>query len=89
MTSPSVTYKLIDKHILSLLRCGKKCICYQHYRNKHLQLTTSQIKEMYYSRFIQGHHDTWCFTNYDGTSQFERFRGGQLSSLPVEIPGQN
>ena len=59
----------VNTNILNILRCKKKCVCYQHFINNHLKLTNYEISEIY--KNYNG-NNTWCFTNYDGTRQFKK-----------------
>ena len=71
-----VVKNFIEKNILNILRCEKKCICYQHFTNGHIKLTETQENELYKSyqkNNINNNTVKWCFTDYDGTNQFKKF----------------
>tara|TARA_B100000073_G_scaffold347783_1_gene363340 strand:- start:1147 stop:1368 length:222 start_codon:yes stop_codon:yes gene_type:complete len=61
----------IDRNLEKILRCGKKCICYNNIKNDHLKFKNNDIIKIFTYSFYRD--KKWCFTNYDGTKQFKYF----------------
>ena len=67
LTIPFIRF-YVDRNLVKILRCGKKCICHDYIKTNHLTFSDSEIINIFKNR-----HKKWCFTKHDGTSQFKYF----------------
>lgn len=61
-----------EKNLLKekILRCRKKCLCYQHIIHKHCHITDYET-DMINRRVINNKNNSVCFYDYDGARQFK------------------